>query len=158
MDKLYFVLLGMLIGAIVSSIIWMQFQQKSVNKWKGLAEKNIGLFAIMNKWTKIKQEQKSLIDYFEKHSYRKIAIYGMGSVGIRLVSELKDTDIQILYGIDKNKDNVYSDIPICFFEDEMLQVDAIVVTVIGQFDEIKEALLKRVNCEILAIEDVLNVF
>lgn len=40
-------------------------------------------------------------------------------------------------------------------EDEIKEVDAIVVTAITFFDEIKELLMKKVSCPIISLENVL---
>ena len=43
-------------------------------------------------------------------------------------------------------------------DEELADVDAVVVTVLKEFDEIRDALTKKLNCSVVAIEDILNEF
>lgn len=157
MEEMGYFVLGIFLGVTGSSILWMRYQQRSVDKWKELFEKNRGLFLLMNQWVKLKQEKKSLAEYFDKREYKRIAIYGMSYVGIRIVNELKNSNIEILYGIDRNNKNIYSEVPVYTLSDALPQVDAIVMTVIGETEDIKEVLIQKTKSEILDIEDIVNV-
>ena len=75
-------------------------------KWKQLADKHLALMQLFNQWMVTKQEGKSIVDYFHKESIKSIAIYGMSYVGERLYDELKDSDIEVKYAIDKNADGI----------------------------------------------------
>lgn len=141
---------------VISSLLIMRLQQSCINHWKILAAKNRALFILMNEWVNIKQEGKSLQSYFIKNNYRRIAIYGMGEVGTRLVKELKNSDIEILYAIDRNAQNIHSEVKMVTIDDDLVTADAIVVTLTGCFDGIFDALSKRVSCPIISIEDMLN--
>ena len=81
----------------------------------------------------------------------KVRLYA----GETLLEELRETQIQVVYGIDKNAENIYSDISILSLEDTLDDVDAIVVTAVTFFDEIEDELHKKVNCPILSLEDIL---
>lgn len=120
-----------------------------------MSEKHLALFLMMNQWVAVKQEGKNLADYFEKQGYKSIAVYGMSYAGERLLEELKGSDIQVQYGIDKNADNIYMDVNIVTMEDELKPVDAIVVTPIFFFDDIEEELSQKIDCPIISLEDVL---
>lgn len=109
----------------------------------------------MNQWVKVKQEGKNLADYFVSNGYHRIAVYGMSYAGETLLDELKDTSITVEYGIDKNADSIYADVDIFSMDDDLDEVDAIVVTAITFFDEIKEKLSDKVECPIISLEDVL---
>lgn len=124
-------------------------------KVKSMSDKHLALFLMMNQWVKIKQEGKHLVSYFEKNGYKRIAIYGMSYAGETLVEELKGTDIQIAYGIDRNADFIYGDVDIVSMEEDLGKVDVIVVTAITFFDEIEEELLKKVSCPVISLEDIL---
>ena len=110
---------------------------------------------MMNQWVKVKQEGKQLSTYFEQNHYKKIAIYGMSYAGETLVDELKDTAIEVAYGIDQRADSLFADIDIVSIDDLQNDVDAIVVTAITFFDEIEEKLSEKVECPIISLEDVL---
>ena len=120
-----------------------------------LSVKHFRLMMVLNQWLAAKQEGKSLASFFEKNGYKKIAIYGMSHLGKRLVEELKGTDIEILYGIDKNADNIYSEFEMKTLEDDLPPVDVIVVTAVTYFDEIEAALEEKVDYSIISLEDIL---
>lgn len=152
-DKIQIIFL--LVIGIISFLI-IRLQQKCINSWKTAAAKNRALYMLMERWTNIKQEGKNLQTYFIKNKYNKIAIYGMGDVGLRLRKELKHSEVEVLYGIDRNAGNIHSDIKIITIDDDLSVVDAVVVTFMDGFDEVFDVLSKKINCPIVAIEDILN--
>lgn len=125
----------------------VQFQQT-------LAQKHLLIMQTFNQWLINKQEGKSLARFFEENGYRSIAVYGMSYLGERLLDELKDTGIEVRYGIDRNAENIYADIDVKGLDDELPEVDAIVVTAVYFFDEIEDELGKRVDYPVISLEDV----
>ena len=124
-------------------------------KVKAMSDKHLALFKMMNQWVKVKQEGKNLSEYFEKNGYKQIAIYGMSYAGETLINELRDTQVKIAYGIDKNADAIYADMDIFSLEDNLGEVDAVVVTAITFFYEIEEELSEKMDCPIISLEDIL---
>lgn len=135
-----------------------RWQQKCIDRWKEEASKQRAMFLVMNQWTNVKQANRNLEEYFLKNELRKIAIYGMGLMGQQLIKELKDSSIETAYGIDLNSDGIVSGIKVVTMDEELADVDAVVVTVLKEFDEIRDALTKKLNCSVVAIEDILNEF
>lgn len=80
----------------------------------------------------------------------------MGDIGVALVKELENSEIEIAYGIDRNAKTIRSNIKLLSMEDNFTEVDAVIVTIIKDFDLIYEKLIKKLNCPILPIEDVIN--
>lgn len=150
-SALFGVIGGIVTGASLTSNVLGEANEKN----RKLSDKHLALFLLMNQWVKIKQERKNVSSYLEKNGYKRIAIYGMSYVGETLVSELDDTEIEILYGIDQNAKGIYTDIKILSLEEDFEDVDAVIVTAITCFDEIQEELGKKINCPIINIEDIL---
>ena len=128
---------------------------KSLSKTNNLSDKHLALFLMMNQWVKVKQEGKNLSEYFETNGYQKIAIYGMSYAGETLIDELKNTNVEVVYGIDRRSESLYADIDIVSIDDSLENVDAVVVTAITFFDEIEEILCEKLDCPIISLEDVL---
>lgn len=147
--------LSALSGAVGATIIASRKTAEKERRALALADKHLALYLMMNQWVKIKQQGKNVSDFLEKRGYYRIAIYGMGYVGETLVEELRETSINVLYGIDKNADGIYSTLEIYSMDDELETVDAIVVTPISFFDEIASELYEKINCPILSIDDIL---
>ena len=110
---------------------------------------------VLNQWLLLKNEGKSLADYFVNNSYKNIAVYGMGELGNRLIEELKSSDINVRYGIDKNVQSVYSEIEVIDLESKIENVDVIVVTAVFAFEEIENELSKRTDIPIVSLEEVI---
>lgn len=141
-------------GAVVGAgaVGKVMFEEKE--KTKLMTDKYRTLFLMMNQWVKVKQESKNLAAYFEKNNYKKIAVYGMSYAGETLIDELKNTGVTVVYGIDKKAGSIYADVDIVSIEEILADVDAVVVTAITYFDEIKETLLAKVGCPIISLEDI----
>lgn len=155
MKKLTASAISLLVGVGVGGAMSQKINNNQFNEKTELSNKHLSLFLLMNQWVKVKQEGKNIADYLKREGYKKIAIYGMSYVGETLASELAETDIEIAYGIDRKADEVYADFNILSPKDALEDVDAIIVTAIFYYDEIKEILSKKMNCPILSLEDIL---
>lgn len=151
--------LSALTGAIVGAVAGAGAVTRAIGGAEGktqeMSDKHLALFLMMNQWVKVKQEGKNLASYFEKNGYKKIAIYGMSYAGETLLEELKDSEINVVYGIDRNAGEIYADVDVVSVDEELEDVDAIVVTAVTFFDEIEEQLEKKVACPIVSLEDIL---
>ncbi|MDE6386764.1 MAG: hypothetical protein K2L82_03020 [Lachnospiraceae bacterium] len=156
MKRKYRLIICFLLGLDVLSMYIIRLQQHSIKTWKKTAEKNIGLFMLMNQWVRVKQEGKKLDAYFINNNYQKIAVYGMSYIGLRIIRELKDSEIEIAYGIDKRAEELSSDLKLFTLEDDLPDIDAVVVTLLSEYDEVYEAISTKVNCPVIAIEDIFN--
>ena len=155
MKKSIVSILSLLTGAAIGGgVVGKKVFQKAQSN-KEYSEKHLALYLMMNQWVKVKQEGKQLSTYFEQNHYKKIAIYGMSYAGETLVDELKDTAIEVAYGIDQRADSLFADIDIVSIDDLQNDVDAIVVTAITFFDEIEEKLSEKVESPIISLEHVL---
>lgn len=148
-------ILGTVVGVIggvsaISTLTKKQILQKTqkIDKFKNY-------YNILNQWLVLKQEGKSLEQFFIDNKYKTVAIYGMGELGNRLYDELKDSNnIQVKYAIDRNAASTYAEIEILELEAGLPEVDVIVVTAVFAFDEIEEELKKKVECQIVSLNDV----
>ena len=146
-----------LIYAIVTGIRkFLKKKRKRRADLQALSDKHLDLYLLMNQWVHVEQEGKNLASYLQELNIKKIAIYGINYMGQTLIDELKETNIQVVYGIDRNADIImYADVDI--FTPDMISddVDAVVVTAVNYFDEIEEELSKKLNCRIISLEDML---
>lgn len=155
MKKQIMFIMSVATGFVAGASVFGRKENKAKRKEQELSKKHLALFLMMNQWVQVKQEGKKLADYLYEQGYRNIAIYGMSYAGETLVNELRGSNINILYGIDKKSDSLYSDIEIISLEDELKDVDAIIVTAITFFDEIEEKLSPKIHCPVISLEDIL---
>lgn len=138
---------GGVIGTKLTKEKWKaQVKQGSNKYWQS--------YLMMDRWVRIKQEGKSLANYFYEKGYKSIAIYGMNHSGITLLDELSASEIEVKYGIDANADQIYSDIPVVKLTDQLDEVDAVIVTPIYYFDEIEKDVSEKMLCPIIPLDDV----
>lgn len=155
MGKAIISIVSAFVGAAAGAVIVKKLTVEETEKVRTVSDKHLNLFLMMSQWVKVKQEGKNLAAYFENYGYKKIAIYGMSYAGETLVDELKDKGITVAYGIDKCADSLYADVEIVTMDDVLRPVDAIVVTAITFYDEIKEELSRKIDCPIISLEDIL---
>ena len=150
-----FTICGFLAGVVLVSETLLRQTISKYQKEKKLSEKHFELYMLMNDWTHAKQKGKNLADYFRLHNYKHIAIYGMNYVGETLISELKDSEIQVICGIDQNAENLSAGISVVAPSEYQDCADVIVVTPITFFDDIYDNMVKVVSCPIVSMEDIL---
>ena len=155
MKKLTIAGLSALLGASVGAVALESVQRPKIIKKADHTQKMTEFYHLLIEWLRIKQEGKSLVSFFLKNDYKAVAIYGMKELGERLYDELKDSEIEVKYVIDKNADAIYADVEVVDPEDSLENVDAIVVTAIHYFDEISEMLKEKVDYPVISLEDAI---
>ena len=155
MKKSLVSMLSALFGVVLGAGVTGKIQEEALKKCKDMSEKHLALFLMMNRWVEVRQEGKRLVTYFENNGYKRIAVYGMSYAGETLLEELRGTEIQVAYGIDKNASSICADIEVVSMEDSLEDVDVVVVTAIAFFDEIERELSDKLECTIISLEDIL---
>jgi len=159
MKKLIFLIFG--VGAFVLGKVYGRNCERKkyvpeITRLKNIVLKKNMLYEFTIKWLFLKQIGKSMTSYFYEHRYKKIAIYGMHYLGQRLYDELKSSDIEIIYGIDRNAEYIIENIPVLRLQDKLKTVDVIVVTTITDFENIRQDLKQKLECPIVSLEEVLR--
>lgn len=147
---------GTALGAAGGAFLTKGKVDKERARQKELADKHLALFIMMCEWMRTKQEGKSVPAYLKEKGYKKVAIYGLSYAGERLLDELCDNGIEVKYAVDKKADPVYFDTEICRPEEDLEEVDAVIVTAITFYDEIRTMLETKLQCPILSLEDIIQ--
>lgn len=118
-------------------------------------------FHLYDKWLWNLRYGKTIDGFFRDNFYNKIAIYGMGLIGMQVLEELKDSGIQVCYGIDQNAQEKFVEgldiIVPDVVKDLSRQVHAIVVTPIQYFFEIEKMLLELTQgTDIVSVEQIVE--
>lgn len=118
-------------------------------------EKFQSMYEMMNQWVRIKQKNKRLDHYLSDRNIKNIAIYGMNSVGMTLLYELEDSSVKVSYGIDQRAYGMLCEIEL--YAPDMIpgNVDAVIVTAIRAFPDIKRMLNEKYNIQSFSLEDIL---
>ncbi len=109
---------------------------------------------LYDNWLVIKERGDGIEKYFRENHYREIAVYGYGNIGRHVVTQLLDTDITVKYIIDRRRGVTENKIDRYCMTDQLPEVDAIVVTPICEYQEIKTELQQKKAGQIVSIEDI----
>jgi len=112
-------------------------------------------YYLMDAWVKLYQANISVSSLLTKMDIRTIAIYGDGKSGKRLFDDLKNSDIQVKYFIDKNADKLIEAVPVVKPDEELLSVDAVVISLPDAYTAISSMLLEKCNYKMISIEDLI---
>ncbi len=145
---------GIVAGAVAGGIVSKKILAKRMKAMAQNGEKVHELYMAFDQWLRIRQEGKTLVEYFKRQNYETVAIYGMKELGEHLYDELQGSGITVRYIIDKNADSIYADVDVVTPDEELEPVDVIVVTALYYFDEIEEMLSGKVDCPIVSLEDI----
>ena len=77
-------LAGMAAGAVAGGVAAQTVSSKKVNQLLEGHKKVHELYMAFDQWLRIRQEGKTLVEFFEKNGYKTVAIYGMKELGERL--------------------------------------------------------------------------
>lgn len=111
---------------------------------------------LLLKWITLKQDNINISRYFEMRSLSTIAVYGLGEWGIRFINELRYSNVQIKYVVDKNAKQFATDLPLYMPNDALEEVDVMVVTALRYFKAIEEQLANKLQCPIISIKNVID--
>lgn len=112
-------------------------------------------YYLFGSWMVLRNKGRTLSEYFENHNFKNIAICGLGRLGFCLYEELKGSNIDVKYAIDKNAAAFsYLDFKVVLPENHLETVDVIVVTKFIDYNEIVEELRKKTPCHVVSLEDV----
>lgn len=127
---------------------------QEIEKLEKKAEKYQDLWNLTEIWLQLKERQVKIAEYLLKKDIRVIAIYGLSKLGIHLTEELRNTDVTISFGIDRNKEIKGIPFPIYSREDTLPPVDAVILTMYDG-EKIKWELEERLNCRVELLKDIL---
>ena len=116
--------------------------------------KFLRFYYLLVHWLELKQKGIGLAESLESKGIHEVAVYGMKELGELLCRELEGTSVKVAYVIDKDPSGIYTEYPIFKPDDELCEVDAIIVTAVAYYDEIKEMLSEKVSYPVCSLEDI----
>ena len=143
-------LIGVFIGGI--GYILKNYIKDIVNNYENERNRYMGYYYIIKEWLYNNQQKISILEYLEKNNIKKIAIYGIGTLGEMFFHEIKNTDIKVEYVIDQCINKNFHGITVTKLENINQQsiVDAIIITPIYDYTEIAKK-IESYNSQLLKI-------
>lgn len=122
-------------------------------KW----QKSVLFYWILTRWMDWKIAGKRIADVLLKQNWRQIAVYGYAELGQLLCRELAEGEVHVSYLLDKRvADSGIKNLPVYIPQSGLPQVDAVVVTAVYYFDEIREELSKMGYQNIISFRTLLE--
>lgn len=113
-------------------------------------------FYLFDAWMSLRERNISLDQYLLGYGYKNIAIYGAGIFARHLMNELRESEVQVAYIIDRDKKAKYPGMTIKSLDQHLPEVDAVIVTVVYEFDSIWQEIKDQVNCAILSLAEIIK--
>lgn len=155
-------ILGIIGGVLAGSacVFGYKKQKEQIGKDRQLCNRYKSYYFLTNQWLRNKQQEKDVSMFFKDRQYKKIAVYGCGSIGELFYQDIKEVnDIDVVCFIDGERiEDTYGDKNIKILHPENIDffnIDVIVVTPICEFDEIKKKLVQAgCTVPVLSLEEI----
>ena len=150
-------ILMVLAGAFCGCSAGAYWQGKRLCRIRHRADKDSRIIDVQSMWLHLYQEYRSLDEFFYRHNYKKIAVQGLGKLGRSLIGDLSKTDIEVVYGIDRNTAlSGELGIPVYTVDDSLTEVDAVIITAIADYNTIASQLYEKLDCPLIPLDAMLN--
>ena len=117
-------------------------------------QKKDQIIELYERWIKTSNINGGIAEFISNNKFKRVAIYGMSSLGRSLYTELRKHGIEIAYVIDRRKNVLCEGCTVYTLQDDLPNVDLIIVTAITYYDEIASMLGERIDCALLSLEDI----
>ncbi len=120
-------------------------------------QKQILFYQVLTRWMQRKITGGSLAETLMLRGYRRIAVYGYAELGRLLCLELAKSPVRAAYVLDKKAvDSGRADLPVYAPRAGLPAVDAVVVTAVYYFDEIRRDLREMGFDNIISLRTLLE--
>lgn len=113
-------------------------------------------FELLYRWIRLMQSGVSLEKLLLYREARRVGVYGYDPIAECMVYELKESSVQIVSLIDQKGEKVLIDYPACKpSEIKNLDLDAIIVMAVGDFQVIKKELHMYTSAPVISVVELL---
>lgn len=148
-------MLSMALGIGIGSIITIYRCGQILEKREEERDKFKAYYNWFDKWLDKKEKNCLSFDGLKKEKIEKVAIYGKGKIYKHIESELEKNGFVIEYIIDEYVDSIGSKKEVYTLRDEFPMVDLIIVTVISEYQDIRNKILQKdSNIKVISIEEL----
>lgn len=122
----------------------------------GLLEKFREMFLVLNKMMEYREAGCPFGKRLALDGVRRVAVYGDGYIGKRLMGELGALNIETAFFIDRNADYLQEEVPVYRLEDAPEDVDAVIVSLVKNYDSVVGSLRGKYKAEIYTVRELLK--
>lgn len=129
-------------------------RQNALFEWITLLEKFREMFMALNRIAECREEGCAVGKRLKDRGIQRAAIYGAGYLGKRLLGELQEFGIETVFYIDRNAEYLTEKIPVYKLDDAPANIDAVIISLVKNYDTVRSALREKYDVKIYTIEEI----
>ena len=149
--------IGIISCAFFMHVVSYKKKEKRLLALEEGSEKLTEFYFLLLDWLRIHREGRLIADYFMDCKMQHIAIYGFKELGEALFKELAGTEVNVDYVIDREAGHLYIPADVYRPDEVFPPVDAVVVTAIHYYEDIRKDLSGKMDCPILSLADIVGM-
>ncbi len=115
------------------------------------------MLRIYDMWTCVGQKGLKMADYLMSKNDNKIVIYGMDIMGLRIYEGLRNTEVEVIFGIKNKSEGIPCDLKMMEEEDcSDLSEVSVIITDFFNYYEIEERLKNKGAGRIYSLDEILT--
>lgn len=125
-------------------------------RYIGILEKYRKMFFLYDRWMELEWRLGSISEYLYDQKIRKVAIYGMGYIGMQLANRLKGTNISLIGAIDRNAGFINADVLVVRPEEFEQEADLVIITVLDNAEKILQDVKRQIDAPAVIIHQLME--
>lgn len=121
-----------------------------------MCERFRGYWCVLDAWMRCMEQGKTLAGWLRTQGIHAIAVYGLGMLGKHVMTQLRQEQFFVSYGIDQQKEKNSDTLSVYALEEVLPPVELVIVTVMYDFDSICEKLKAKGLEHVLSLEEVVQ--
>ena len=158
MIRLLVIIIIILIALSIYLVLIINGQKRIMYQNKKELRRILGINEYAYQMILIEIKHRPLRSRLEALKIRKIAIYGMGELGERIMDDIiQNTSIELLYGIDRDARHKKMIIPIYTLEEAMSREkpDLVLLTTYTEGDELRLKIENKMDTKVLSLKEII---
>ena len=111
-------------------------------------------YHIMDQWLTLYEEGRSISDILKEENCYRIAVYGMGVMGMHLIDSLKNSGVKVIYVLDEKSVEYCNGIVTKTLEDDLDVVDVVIYTNPCEKMDVIKKIKDKFSCKVISLADV----
>lgn len=143
---------------VIDAVSLEEGREQYVENLEWLVLRNQKLYILFRDWRKCMREHRDLATYFRDRKWHRIGLYGYGRHGRDFYQDVQGHGVEIVYLIDARKEGMSGKTPVPVYapDEELPDCDAVVVSVVDEYEAILEMLQERMDVPIVSLSEVVS--
>lgn len=138
---------------IAGQVASLQAEKRTLQK---TCDRYRGYWQTLDLWLRFCERGGRLSDWLRRQGVADLAVYGMGMLGGHLLYQLGREQFPVCYAIDRQRKSLMEGLQVYLPEGDLPPADAVLVTVLYDFQKIRAMLLEKGFPRVWSLEDVLQ--